>query len=165
MTTGGAAAFTAATTLPLLAVSSESDGYAAVIVWLPALSAAVLNDATPLLLTGTCASTLLPSLNVRTSSGGDPAGAGVTVAVNVTDCPGAAGFGAAATCVVEALECIFCAIIALPALKPLPPLYTAVMKWLPAGRLEVVNVATPPLSTTLEARVVVFGVTPVNAVS
>jgi hypothetical protein len=83
-----------------------------------------------------------PSLNVTRPVGLAP----VTVAVNVTDCPATDEFCEELTAV-DVFTWTVCVIAGevLPTLYVLPP-YTAVMPSAPAGRLEVVHVATPPLS-------------------
>jgi len=64
----------------------------------------VLNETTPLLLAGACASTVFPSWNVTMPVGvPEPGGAAATVAVNVTDWFGADGFGELVSDVVDLL--------------------------------------------------------------
>jgi hypothetical protein len=97
--------------------------YAAVRLWLPALSEEVLNETVPLPPSAFCASTVVPSWKVTIPEGvAAPAGTVVTVAVKVTACPGADGFGVAFNVVVEAYACRFCTRMMLPALKFESPL-------------------------------------------
>lgn len=92
------------TTLPLLDAKIESDAYVAVIVLLPCARVDVLKEATPLLLRGTWAKTLLPCWKVTCPVGVPvPGGTAATVAVNVTDCPLFDGLGVDASAVDEAL--------------------------------------------------------------
>src|SRR5262249_19235516 len=72
-----------------------------------------------------------------------PAGVGVTVAVNVTDCPTLAGLSeeVSAVVVVPLTVCVRAADVL--AAKLASPLYTAVIEWLPRVSVAVANVAVP----------------------
>ena len=93
--------------------------------------------------------TVAPSLKVTVPVGVAVAGAtGATVAVNVTDCPNTDGLRDEVTAVV--VSALFTTCVTLPwlfwrvlsALQPAPwSLKFAWMSWLPAVRLDVVNVA------------------------
>jgi hypothetical protein len=74
-----------------------------------------------------------------------PVGAGVTVAVKVTDCPENAGFGATFKVIVVTVWALTVTITAdeVEVANPALPEKTAVMLDGPRGRLLVVNVATP----------------------
>src|SRR5215813_482840 len=108
-------------------------------VLLPAASVEVLKEATPLLLRGTWAKTLLPCWKVTWPVGVPvPGGTAATVAVKVTDCPRADGLGVEASVVDEALAWIYWTNDELPALKLESPLYCTVMKCLSAVSVEPV---------------------------
>jgi hypothetical protein len=85
-----------------------------------------------------------------------PVGAGVTVAVKVTDCPENAGFGATLRVIVVTVWALTVTITAaeVEVVNPALPEKTAVMLDGPSGRLLVVNVATPdPLISTIPSDV------------
>lgn len=89
--------------VPLLEAKLESELYVAVIVWFPALSAAVAKEALPPL-SGTWVSTLAPSAKVIMPVGTPvPETEGTTVAVNVTDWPCTDEFGETLSVVIDAL--------------------------------------------------------------
>jgi hypothetical protein len=69
-------------------------------VWLPELSAAVVNVTIPLAPTLPVPTAVPPSLNVTVPVGVPDPLATATVAVNVTACPGVLGFGDAVNVVV-----------------------------------------------------------------
>jgi hypothetical protein len=88
-----------------------------------------------------------PSLNVTAPV----ALIGVTVAVRVTGCPAAAGFGVAARLVVvELVASLITSVTEAEVLGPyvLSPLYDAVSVWLPLARVAVLKLADPPVRTT-----------------
>ena len=66
------------------------------------------------------------------------------MAVSVTDCPGVAGLGAAVRVVAEFVTISLSAAEVLAAKLVSVP-YTAVMLWVAALSVEVLNVAVPPL--------------------
>jgi len=140
--------------LPLLFSQLPLPVKAAVMTWLPVVSAEVLKVAMPLPFTATLdASVVAPSLKV-TAPVGVPL-VDVTVAVKVTDCPNVDGLGAEVTAV-DVAPCTICAaaVPLLPA-KLVPSVNVAVMLWLPTARFVVLNVATPlALTATAEANVV-----------
>jgi hypothetical protein len=77
-----------------------------------------------------------------------PVGAGLTVAVNVTVAPVAAGFDDAIRVVVVVVVVVGAVIVSVYTLevepaKPESPEYTAVSPSAPAGNVVVDNVATP----------------------
>ena len=83
----------------------------------------MLNEAMPLLFTGTWARMFEPSWKVTMPEGvPEPPDADATVAVNVTVSPGAEGFGDELSAVVEAFAWTFCTKVALPPLKVPSPL-------------------------------------------
>ena len=105
----------------------------------PVASVDVLKEATPLLLRGTWAKTLLPCWKVTCPVGVPvPGGTAATVAVKVTDCPMFDGLGVAASEVDDALAWTYWTNDELPALKLESPLYCTVMKCLSAVSVEVV---------------------------
>jgi hypothetical protein len=102
--------------LPLLFAHPEAPVKVAVMVWLPLLSDAMLNEAWPDPFTGTFdARTVVPSVNV-TVPVGTPA-LEVVVEVKVTGCPMAEGFGAEVTVVDVALASDCCTRLPLLAAK------------------------------------------------
>jgi hypothetical protein len=104
----------------------------------------VVNVATPEAFRLPVPNTVTPFLKV-TKPRGVPVGAGVTVAVKVTNCPAVAGFGTTVKVVVVTVSALTVTLRAAevePANPGLPE-NTAVRLNTPAGRLLVVNVATP----------------------
>src|SRR6202012_1081715 len=80
-----------------------------------------------------------------------------TVAVKVTDWPEFDGFGVEVTAVdvVNVAGLIVCVNVALVLFcHPVEPVKLATMEWLPLASDEVLKVATPEVTATLEARVV-----------
>ena len=118
--------------------------YVAVIVSIPDVNDDVVSVATPPL-RAAVPNTLVPDLKV-TDPAGIPEVDDVTVAVNVTGCPVDDGFCddvsavlvAAFAITSEAGDDVLAEFIA-------SPLYTAVIKCVPALRISVVTVATPAL--------------------
>jgi hypothetical protein len=105
--------------------------YTAVMAWLPSPRLDVVNEADPLA-SVTVASGLLPSLNV-TEPVGVPA-LDVTVAVNVTGCPGADGLAELVRDVVEdARTTVSVAGAEVEPLKEAFDANTAVIECVPAG--------------------------------
>ena len=83
----------------------------------------MLKETTPLLLTGACASTVLPSVKVTWPVGAaELCGIAATVAVKVMDLPGADGFAEEVTVVFDALEWTNWTSDELPPLKVPSPL-------------------------------------------
>src|ERR1035438_5316126 len=82
---------------------------------------------------------------------------GVTLAVNVTDCPTIDGFWeeAKAVVVVALLITWLTAFDLLPANVESPP-YTAVTAFFPTGRADVVKLAEPPLNVPVPRTVLPF---------
>lgn len=76
-----------------------------------------------------------------------PLNCGVTLAVKVTDCPKFDRFRdeAKVVVVVALLTTWFTTFEVLPMKLASPP-YTALMGWVPAGRVEVAKLAEPPLN-------------------
>jgi len=119
-----------------------SPAYTAVIEWLPAARLLVVSVATNDAFSAPVPSDVVPSMNV-TVPVGVPAGVGVTVAVKVTDWPTFAGFAEDTTAVdVPFTVCVNAADVLGRVLGP--PLYTAVIEWLPAVSVEIANVAEGP---------------------
>ena len=108
-------------------------------VLFPIANVDVLKEATPLLLRGTWARTLLPFWKVTCPLGVPvPGGTAATVAVKVTDCPRFDGLGVPVSDVDDALAWIYWTNDELPALKLESPLYCTVMKCLSAVKVELV---------------------------
>lgn len=103
-----------------------------------------MNVATPEALRVPVPNNVTPFLKV-TEPAGAPVGAGVTVAVKVTDCPENAGFGATFKVIVVTVWALTVTITGgeVEVVNPALPEKTAVMLDGPSGRLLVVNVATP----------------------
>ena len=82
---------------------------------------------------------------------------GDTVALNVTDAPCVDGFSVDDNTVVVAvgvpLPTVSAVALATDVLKKLSPLYAAVIGCDPAGKLEIVNVATPDAFSGCVARI------------
>ena len=136
------------------------------IVWLPALNDDVLNDTVPALPNADCAKIFVPSWKVTIPVGIVELGGFVaTVAVNVTDCPGAEGFGEELTDVDEGKAWTFCTSVMLPGLKVPSPLYVVVIKCCAALRDEVENDAWPVASRFKLASVMVLEPVAVYTVS
>jgi hypothetical protein len=75
---------------------------------------------------------------------------GVTVAVNVTDCPKVVGLAdEVIAVVVVATSTTWTTAGEVLAEKLLSPSYAAVIEWLPAARLEVVKLALPSVSAAV----------------
>ena len=104
--------------------------------------ALVANVATPDEFTVLFPSSVAP-LKKFTLPSGDPVGAGLTVAVNVADCPELAGLSEEANAVVVEVLITSVRTLVVEVAKPAFPEYTAVMLSDPLGRIVVVNVATP----------------------
>src|SRR5690349_16503902 len=127
----------------------------AVIVWLAADKALVVNVAWPLPLTGPVPIVLPPSWNVTVPVGVPALGkVAVTVAVKVTDSPNTVGLLLVATVVVVSPGETFCPVLPLLVLKLASPLYVAVIVCAPVPRLAVLNVAWPLTFTAPEPSVV-----------
>jgi hypothetical protein len=127
----------------------------AVIERVPADTLVVLNAATPLL-SAFDPSVTVPSLNV-TPPVGVPA-VEVTLTVNVTDCPYVDGFSdeIIAEVVVAALFTVCVRIGDVLPVKFVSPAYTAVIECEPPAKVEVANVADPPLRAFVPSDVVPF---------
>jgi hypothetical protein len=114
----------------------------AVTVWEPAERVEVLKETTPLPFSGAWASTALSIWKVTWPVGTpEPGGAAATVAVNVTDWPGAAGFADEVSVVVDPLLWTNWTSDELPPLKLASPLYVAVTKCLFAESAELAKLA------------------------
>jgi hypothetical protein len=116
--------WTDCTVLPLLAAKFGSEAKTADTVWLPGVRPDVLKEATPLLSSGTCPSTVFPSWKVTMPVGfmPEPGGAAATVAVKTTSWPGFEEFGEEASPVVVPLAWTNWTSEELPALKFASPL-------------------------------------------
>src|ERR1039458_8073932 len=109
--------------------------------WEPTESASVVNVATPLPLSPPVPNIVAPSRNVTAPVGVPPAVL-ATVAVKVTDCPPMEGLSDDTTDVVVGLALTTCAMIldVLDEKFESPP-YWGVIGWVPAVRVDMLNVA------------------------
>src|SRR5262249_23107342 len=113
-------------------------------VWLPSVPKAEMNVATPAALS-TALVRGLPSTSRLTLPTGTRPPAEVTVTVNVTGRPTAAGFAdGVRTVVVPDWSTVWISVSEAPLLKWMSPAYWATIVCVPTARLFVVNVATPP---------------------
>jgi hypothetical protein len=114
--------------------------------------------ATPLLLRMAVPSAVVPLMNVTPPVGvPEPGVLAVTVAVSVTDWPTLDGFGKTDSNVLV-LSCMTVTVVADDVLVPSVefPEYIAVIEFVATGSVEVVKVATPPLSVPVPIVVVPF---------
>ena len=112
------------------------------IAWLPTARPEVVNVAVPVVFRVSMSICVVPSKNSTVPVGVAVPLVGATVAVKVTACPYVDGPGLEASAVVVLVGLTTCASVAegLPA-SVASPRYWALIAWLPAARLEVVNVA------------------------
>jgi hypothetical protein len=129
--------------------------YVAVMVCVPEASVDVVNFATPPL-TPMVFRAVVPSWKV-TVPVTFPLNCGVTLAVKVTDCAKFDGFSdeTKAVVVVALLTTWLITFDVLPGKFESPP-YTALTAFVPAGNVEVIKLAEPPVSAPVPSTVVPF---------